>query len=172
MRPPRAFAFREGLATFTARKERRQRGSTYWTAYRKVRGNLTSAYLGKSPDLTLDRLRAVGARLVADSAYREKARAGGTGPTDTQPPTVPSESRARPAAMVAPIVLPTGTVTFLFTDIEGSTQLWEQHKELMPAALRRHDAILCQAIAAHAGGVFKTIGDSIYATGRAAAAPG
>ena len=37
--------------------------------------------------------------------------------------------------------LPTGTVTFLFTDIEGSTRLWEQHPEAMRAALARHDAL-------------------------------
>ncbi len=36
--------------------------------------------------------------------------------------------------------LPTGTVTFLFTDIEGSTTRWEQHREVMRAALARHDA--------------------------------
>ena len=39
---------------------------------------------------------------------------------------------------------PTGTVTFLFTDIEGSTQLWERHPEEMRVALARHDAIMRQ----------------------------
>ena len=38
--------------------------------------------------------------------------------------------------------LPTGTVTFLFTDIEGSTRLWEDHQDAMKDALARHDAIL------------------------------
>ena len=38
--------------------------------------------------------------------------------------------------------LPSGTVTFLFTDLEGSTRLWEEHPEAMRAALARHDAIL------------------------------
>jgi len=38
--------------------------------------------------------------------------------------------------------LPMGTVTFLFTDIEGSTRLWEQHPEAMRLALDRHDALL------------------------------
>ena len=42
--------------------------------------------------------------------------------------------------------LPTGTVTFLFTDIEGSTRLWEQHLEAMPLALTRHNLVLRQAI--------------------------
>ena len=45
---------------------------------------------------------------------------------------------------------PTGTVTFLFTDIEGSTALWEQHPEAMQIALERHHAILREAIAAQA----------------------
>ena len=38
--------------------------------------------------------------------------------------------------------LPSGTVTFLFTDLEGSTRLWEEHPEAMPGALARHDEIL------------------------------
>ncbi|MGC1377366.1 MAG: tetratricopeptide repeat protein [Anaerolineales bacterium] len=59
--------------------------------------------------------------------------------------------------------LPTGTVTFLFTDIEGSTQLWEQRPEAMQAALARHDALLRQAIESHHGAVFKTIGDEFCA---------
>jgi class 3 adenylate cyclase len=37
---------------------------------------------------------------------------------------------------------PTGTVTFLFTDIEGSTKMWERHPQAMQAALSRHDEIL------------------------------
>ena len=44
-------------------------------------------------------------------------------------------------------IAPSGTVTFLFTDIEGSTQLWEQHPETMKVALERHDALLHAAIA-------------------------
>src|SRR6266511_1349544 len=56
--------------------------------------------------------------------------------------------------------LPSGTVTFLFTDIEGSTQLWEQHPQAMPGALARHDAILRTATEAHGGGVFRTVGDA------------
>ncbi|MDQ5854609.1 MAG: tetratricopeptide repeat protein, partial [Chloroflexota bacterium] len=59
--------------------------------------------------------------------------------------------------------LPTDTVTFLFTDIEGSTTRWEQHREAMQAALARHDAILREAIEGHGGVVFKTVGDAFYA---------
>ncbi|GAB4466045.1 MAG: hypothetical protein OHK0029_37120 [Armatimonadaceae bacterium] len=59
--------------------------------------------------------------------------------------------------------LPVGTVTFLFTDIQGSTRLWEQQPEAMSAALARHDDIMRQAIAAHNGVVFKTVGDAFCA---------
>src|SRR5215207_10949799 len=58
---------------------------------------------------------------------------------------------------------PTGTVTFLFTDIEGSTRLWEQHPQAMVGALARHDAIMRQAIAAETGVVYKVIGDAFQA---------
>ena len=47
---------------------------------------------------------------------------------------------------------PSGTVTFLFTDVEGSTRLWEEHPAAMPAALARHDALLRTAVAAGAHG--------------------
>jgi predicted ATPase/class 3 adenylate cyclase/TolA-binding protein len=59
--------------------------------------------------------------------------------------------------------LPNGTVTFLFTDIEGSTKLWEQHPEAMRLALARHDALLRSAIEQHEGHIFKTIGDAFCA---------
>ena len=59
--------------------------------------------------------------------------------------------------------LPTGTVTFLFTDIEGSTKLWEKYPEGMKTALARHDEILRTAIEAHGGYVFKTVGDAFCA---------
>ena len=59
--------------------------------------------------------------------------------------------------------LPTGTVTFLFTDIEGSTQRWEAHRVEMEDAVGRHDALLRAAVAAHDGSVFKTVGDACCA---------
>jgi predicted ATPase/class 3 adenylate cyclase len=55
---------------------------------------------------------------------------------------------------------PTGTVTFLFTDIEGSTRLWERHPEAMQRALVRHDEILRGTIETHGGYVFKSVGDA------------
>src|SRR5262249_36972552 len=56
-----------------------------------------------------------------------------------------------------------GTVTFLFTDIEGSSQLCEQDPEGMSVALARHDALLRQAIESHTGWIFKTVGDGFCA---------
>ncbi|MGA8574456.1 MAG: adenylate/guanylate cyclase domain-containing protein [Candidatus Cybelea sp.] len=60
--------------------------------------------------------------------------------------------------------IPTGTVTLLFTDIEGSTQRWEERPDAMAQALRRHDELLRAAIERHAGHVFKTVGDAFCAT--------
>ncbi|MEO8357454.1 MAG: adenylate/guanylate cyclase domain-containing protein [Chloroflexota bacterium] len=59
--------------------------------------------------------------------------------------------------------LPAGTVTFLFTDIEGSTQLWEKHPQEMRSALAQHDSILQNAITSHKGYVIKTTGDGAHA---------
>lgn len=59
--------------------------------------------------------------------------------------------------------LPTGTITFLFTDIEGSTQRWERFPGAMGAAIARHDAVLREAIEAQGGYVFKTVGDAFCA---------
>jgi class 3 adenylate cyclase len=55
---------------------------------------------------------------------------------------------------------PTGTLTFLFTDIEGSTKLWERDSSVMQLALAHHDEILRSAIEERGGYVFKTIGDA------------
>jgi predicted ATPase/class 3 adenylate cyclase len=61
--------------------------------------------------------------------------------------------------------LPPGTVTFLFTDIEGSARLWEQHPQAMQTALARHDALLSTVVALHSGVVVKSRGegDSLFA---------
>jgi class 3 adenylate cyclase len=60
--------------------------------------------------------------------------------------------------------LPTGTVTFLLTDVEGSTKLWEDHPEEMRTALARHDGIASAIVAAHEGVVIKSRGegDSLF----------
>jgi len=65
---------------------------------------------------------------------------------------------------------PSGTVTLLFTDVEGSTRLWDTERDAMAAALRRHDEILRDAIERVGGYVFKTVGDSFCAAFSAARA--
>ena len=60
-------------------------------------------------------------------------------------------------------VLPGGTVTFLFTDIEGSISLWERNPRVMKKALERHHAILHSAIRQHGGQVFQIVGDAFCA---------
>src|SRR5215212_2687576 len=59
--------------------------------------------------------------------------------------------------------LPSGTVTFLFTDIEGSTALWEREPAAMANAVGRHLALLDAAMQAHGGIHFKTVGDATQA---------
>jgi predicted ATPase/class 3 adenylate cyclase len=59
--------------------------------------------------------------------------------------------------------IPAGTVTLLFTDVEGSTRLWEAEPGHMALALRRHDEILRGAIDKSGGYVFKTVGDAFCA---------
>ena len=54
---------------------------------------------------------------------------------------------------------PTGTVMFLFTDVEGSTRLWEEHPAEMRAALERHDVILRSAIEGHGGPAHRPVSE-------------
>src|SRR4051794_18715220 len=59
--------------------------------------------------------------------------------------------------------LPSGTISFLFTDLEGSTRLWQEHPDAMREALARHDQILRDVMEAHHGHVVKTTGDGALA---------
>ena len=74
-----------------------------------------------------------------------------TGPitqqTAIEPPTTPRDE----------------PLTFLFTDVEGSTRLWETNPETMRPALERHDAIIRSAIADSGGEIVKTTGDGLMA---------
>jgi LuxR family maltose regulon positive regulatory protein len=146
------FAFVGAGGSFTARKERR-RADGYWKAYRKRAGVVRSAYLGKSADLTLERLQTAAATL-AELALPAAALARSDinrAPSDSAP------------SMRAASTLPDGTLTFCFTDIAGSTQLWEQHPQAMPAALALHELILRNVIESYGGVVFKTVGDGVHA---------
>jgi class 3 adenylate cyclase len=59
--------------------------------------------------------------------------------------------------------LPSGTVTFLFTDVQGSTRLLERHPEAYRGAIAQHYAILAEAITQNHGLIFETVGDAVYA---------
>ncbi|WP_297729396.1 adenylate/guanylate cyclase domain-containing protein, partial [Mycobacterium sp.] len=62
-----------------------------------------------------------------------------------------------------PAAAPSGVVTFLFTDIEGSTRRWETDADAMRAALAAHDEVLRNVIEAHGGWLFKHTGDGVCA---------
>jgi predicted ATPase/class 3 adenylate cyclase len=67
------------------------------------------------------------------------------------------------------VELPSGTVTFLFSDIEGSTRLWLEHPEAMKSTLARHDELVRKSIELHGGHVVKTTGDGFHAVFSSAA---
>jgi class 3 adenylate cyclase len=90
--------------------------------------------------------------------------------TETEPircgardPSAPDERTVDVVSL--PFALPTGTVTFLLTDVEGSTVAWQRHPESMSAAIARHDEIVVEAIAAWSGArpVEQGEGDSVVA---------
>src|SRR5438552_1838256 len=58
---------------------------------------------------------------------------------------------------------PSPVITFLFTDIERSTRLWDEYPAAMPAVLARHDAIMRGAVERCGGRIFKTVGDQYCA---------
>src|SRR5246500_2643635 len=62
-----------------------------------------------------------------------------------------------------PAAAPSGVVTFLFTDVEGSTRRWEADAQAMRAALAAHDKVLRAAIEASGGWLFKHTGDGVCA---------
>ena len=58
--------------------------------------------------------------------------------------------------------LPRGTVTFLATDIQGSTEMWERYPDAMPRPLERPEHLLREAVETRGGRVFKNIGDGLF----------
>jgi class 3 adenylate cyclase len=72
------------------------------------------------------------------------------------------------------VAAPSGAVTFLFTDVEGSTRRWEANADAIRAALAAHDEVLRSAIEARGGFLFKHTGDGIcaaFASPRARSGP-
>ena len=84
-------------------------------------------------------------------------------PALAAPAAVPGGAVPATAEGAAAMGLPQGTVTFLFTDLEGSTRRWEAHPAEMQDALERHDAIVRGAVESHGGVVLSTMGDGMAA---------
>jgi predicted ATPase/class 3 adenylate cyclase len=84
-------------------------------------------------------------------------------PALAAPAAVPGEAVPAAAEGAAAMGLPQGTVTFLFTDLEGSTRRWEAHPAEMRDALARHDTIVRGAVESHGGVVFSAMGDGMAA---------
>jgi predicted ATPase/class 3 adenylate cyclase/DNA-binding winged helix-turn-helix (wHTH) protein len=93
----------------------------------------------------------------------EQAILGQSPELDLAPRTAPDLVDASRAVPHGNPTLPSGTVTFLFTDVEGSTRLWDEHPEEMRTALARHDEILRDAVEQHDGRIVKTTGDGLHA---------
>jgi predicted ATPase/class 3 adenylate cyclase/transcriptional regulator with XRE-family HTH domain len=105
-------------------------------------------------------------RLLAGSAPPTPAPTPESPAPENGPAIVPAPAGAAVAGPApTPAALPAGTLTFLLTDIEGSTPLWEQHPAAMQAAIARHDALLAELLARHGGRQVKDRGegDSILA---------
>jgi class 3 adenylate cyclase/DNA-binding XRE family transcriptional regulator len=118
--------------------------------------NLEADALRPSKQLAARLAAQVGLAPDAQAAMIAFARSGAApSPAVPPPPGLPTLEQRAPQ--------PSGAVTFLFTDIEGSTRRWEQYPETMRRSLARHDAIMREAIAAHEGYVFKTVGDAVCA---------
>src|SRR5689334_4275352 len=72
--------------------------------------------------------------------------------------------RLHPEAVMADsTLLPRGTVTFLFTDIEGSTRRWQQDPAAMAQAVAHHVTLLREAVTEYGGVLFKVVGDATQA---------
>src|SRR5690242_7537430 len=78
---------------------------------------------------------------------------------------MPQKSGAR-SEIAGAAAFPTGEVTFLFSDIEGSTKRWDEHRDAMQGAVLRHERIVGDAIRRRNGYVFKTLGDAFCAAFR------
>ncbi len=147
---------------------------------RKAR-DLTQEVLAQQADCAVDTIKKIEAGVRRPSRQRAEVLADLLALAGSERVAFLQAARAElsPDRLTAPTqlfdrttpILPQGTVTFLFTDIEGSTRLWERHPQAMPEALAGHAAILRAAIEAHAGVVFRTVGDGVCAAfGNAVAA--
>ena len=119
--------------------------------------------LGLEPSAELRALEDAILRQAPELAWRRSVPVGEL----TNPVPAPTDAR-RSASADEPLTgrpeSPTGAlVTFLFTDIESSTSLWEQHPALMAAVLERHDRLAGDVMRTEGGHVFKVVGDAVHA---------
>ena len=108
------------------------------------------------------------ARAAASGQAPGAPVAAESGATEVRPVTggdrgVPEPGRSGLGEEGGTRELPQGTVTFLFTDLEGSTRRWEEHPAQMRDALARHNTIVRGAVESHGGVVFSTMGDGLAA---------
>jgi predicted ATPase/class 3 adenylate cyclase len=175
------FTFCSEHGTFTARKERagNKRGGPYWRAYRKHNGKLHRAYLGKSGELTFERLSEVAARLVGQRPADDEVKANTheRGETtlwiskETQDgqaslPSAPTSDFAHSNEHVRKRSsrrdLPTGTITLLFSDIEGSTRLLQRLGDHYASVLADCRHLLRMVFAHYNGHEVDTQGDAFF----------
>jgi len=107
--------------------------------------------------------KAPGDRYASCGEFAGALRAALGLPAYDRDPGPPTQVTLAARAGAPPAGLPQGTVTFLFTDLEGSTRRWEAHPAEMRDALARHDTIVREAVESHHGVVFSTMGDGMAA---------
>jgi class 3 adenylate cyclase/tetratricopeptide (TPR) repeat protein len=138
-------------------------------AYQRLRGQLAEQ-LGIEPSLELKGLEEgiLLQKPELDWQPPPTARPGPAGPEQPDrarrtlsPPALDPSDPTSPGRR-GPTV-PGQVVTFLFTDIEGSTRLWEQYPGRMASVLERHDRLVGDLVATEEGRVFKTVGDAVHA---------
>ena len=174
------FTFRSDYGSFTARLERagNKRGGQYWRAYRKRHGKLHRAYLGKSEELTLERLKEVATVLACQaSPDTTKATANGPGGAILQSSEEPHDgqvsflsatttlfphSNENERKRTAKRDLPTGTITLLCSDIEGSTRLEHDIGDQYADVLSECHHLLRTVFQEYNGHQVETQGDTIF----------
>jgi predicted ATPase/class 3 adenylate cyclase len=108
--------------------------------------------------------KAPGDRYASCGEFARALRAAlGLPAYDRDPGDPPAQVTLAARGGAPPAGLPQGTVTFLFTDLEGSTRRWEAHPAEMRDALARHDTIVRGAVESHGGVVFAAMGDGMAA---------
>jgi Domain of unknown function (DUF4062) len=125
-----------------------------------IRESGTVSYRQFGTARELERLLTDDLAVVLSESFADAAISIGM-PRPSQDSTVSDGApRPSPAGQLEPggSELPVGTVTFLLTDIEGSTRLWESDPEAMEVALQRHDRLLAEVIEGHGGAVITSRG--------------